>query len=309
MPLDTNNANDAPGYLSERYARSLAEFGEPRRLPQSGGWLLVRPIPGMDHLDAMGCYPVFSCMNWDHLSADLDALAPELVSVCLVPDPFAAPDADALRAIFPDVMTPFKEHFVVDLSVPKASMANKHHRYYARKARRECEVEACDTPSHFLDDWVTLYDALADRHHLSGIKAFSRDAFAAQLETPGLTVLRAVVGGTTVAAHLWYTHGDVATSHLAALSDRGYSLNASYALYDFAIEFFGDKVRWLNLGAGAGIDGANDDGLTRFKRGWATGTRTAYFCGRVLNPERYDALTAGLPDTAYFPAYRSGELA
>ena len=44
----------------------------------------------------------------------------------------------------------------------------------------------------------------------------------------------------------------------------------------------------------------------RFKRGWATGTRTAHFCGRVLDPERYAQL-AGAAATSYFPAYRAGE--
>ena len=31
-----------------------------------------------------------------------------------------------------------------------------------------------------------------------------------------------------------------------------------------------------------------DDGLTRFKSGWATGTRTAYLCGRIMDRHQYE---------------------
>jgi hypothetical protein len=59
------------------------------------------------------------------------------------------------------------------------------------------------------------------------------------------------------------------------------------------------------------VTGDGTDGLSRFKRGWATGTRPTYFCGRIFDHRRYaDALTArGLEDDDYFPAYRKGEFA
>ena len=43
------------GYLHESYARSLADFGRPRALPGSGGWILQRRVPGAEVDDAMGC--------------------------------------------------------------------------------------------------------------------------------------------------------------------------------------------------------------------------------------------------------------
>jgi lipid II:glycine glycyltransferase (peptidoglycan interpeptide bridge formation enzyme) len=122
-------------------------------------------------------------------------------------------------------------------------------------------------------------------------------------------MFRAVVRGNTVGAHLWYLHGEIAHSHLAAFSPLGYELMASYALYWFAIEYFADKVSWLNLGAGAGVESEGSDGLSRFKKGWATETRTAFFCGHVFNKAKYaeivKAKRAG--QTSYFPAYRKGE--
>jgi hypothetical protein len=50
-------------------------------------------------------------------------------------------------------------------------------------------------------------------------------------------------------------------------------------------------------------------GLAEFKKGWATGTRTAYFCGKVLDAKRYASLAKKYPNPPrdYFPAYRYGE--
>ena len=129
------------------------------------------------------------------------------------------------------------------------------------------------------------------------------------MAVPGIVVLRATEGGRTVAAHLWYVQGDVAHSHLAAASERGYRVMASYALYWCALEHFKWKVRWLALGGGAGAQPADADGLSRFKRGWATGTRSVYVCARICDRERYAALTAPLKTSRgrYFPAYRQGE--
>ena len=76
-----------------------------------------------------------------------------------------------------------------------------------------------------------------------------------------------------------------------------------------ALEYFVGKVKWVLLGAGAGLETTNNDGLSAFKRGWATGTRPVYFCGRILNRHQYSELArnCGKPDTTYFPVYRAGE--
>jgi hypothetical protein len=142
-----------------------------------------------------------------------------------------------------------------------------------------------------------------------GIKAFSKSAFAAQFEVPGLVMMRATHQGTTVGAHLWYQHGSVVYSHLAAVNALGYELMASYALHWYALQTFAGEACWLNLGAGSGTVDHEDGGLTRFKRGWATGTRTAYLCGRIFHQSKYQAILQAHqnPPSDYFPAYRRGE--
>ena len=123
------------GYASLAYAQSLAEFGEVRTLPRSGGSLLVRPIvDGGGLCDAMGCYPLFACERWRELGEDVAELRDELVSVAVVTDPFADAAPDELKEMFPDVCYEFKQHFVVDLTRPLESVVGSHHR---RNAVRE----------------------------------------------------------------------------------------------------------------------------------------------------------------------------
>src|ERR1039458_447089 len=88
-----------PGYLNAGYAASLAEFGTPRKLPHSDGWLLERDIPDSPHRDAMGCYPLFCCRKWTGLAQDIEGLWEDLISVALVADPFGEySEADLKRA-------------------------------------------------------------------------------------------------------------------------------------------------------------------------------------------------------------------
>ena len=258
----------------------------------------------------MGCYPLFCCHDWTRLREDLDELRDRLVSVTLVTDPFGQYDEPLLRKTF-DVVIPYKEHFVADLGGPWEQATSASHRKFARRALRAVAIEVLSRPHDGLDDWDRLYAHLVARHDIKGLRAFSRASFAAQLRVPGMVAFRAAVGAQTVGMHLWYAQGDAAYSHLSAYSDAGYDLRVSYALNWAANEYFAGKIRWLVLGAGAGTTAGGGGGLTEYKRGWSTGVRQVYFCGRTLNPAQYEALTRarGRPATEYFPAYRQGEFA
>jgi lipid II:glycine glycyltransferase (peptidoglycan interpeptide bridge formation enzyme) len=107
---------------------------------------------------------------------------------------------------------------------------------------------------------------------------------------------------------LWYIQGDVAYYHLRAYSPLGYETHCSFAFFWHAIQYFiAGGLKWLNLGAGTRRDAT--DGLNRFKRGWSTGTRVAYFCGHIFGMGKCaEAVNAtGMATTEYFPAYRMGE--
>jgi len=299
--------------MHSNYSESQSEFGTPMELPRCGGWVLKRRITSSDSHDIMGCYPLFFCKDWAKLSCDLEDIEEDttanLVSLALVTDPFGEYDETCLRRCFRDVVIPFKEHFVVDLHRPPDTMVSAHHRYYSRKALKKLSVEECLEPLQFIDEWIALYGNLINRHNLDGIKAFSRESFARQLAIPGTVMLRVMHQGVTVGAQIWFVQGEVGYSHLTALNETGYALRASYALYWFAIEYFSGKVRWLDLGAGAGAKNDGRDGLSEFKRGWSDETRTVYFCGRILAPKKYAEIVnaKGIAATDYFPAYRKGE--
>ena len=281
------------GYLHPGYAASLAEFGRPRLLPRAAGWILDRPIPGSSRRDATSAYPLFVCRDWAALAADLEGLDGDLVSVVLVADPLADHDPAALSSCF-DVVRSFKQHFVVDLGEDFGRTISSHHRRNARRALAALEVERCAPDEDTLAEWIVLYRQLVARFSLDGVSAFSAAAFAAQLRVPGLVAFRALRHGETVAMTLWYVGGTVGYYHLGASSERGYQLGASFALFATAFDAFANAgIRWIDLGGSAGSGDDPGGGLARFKRGWASGTRTAWLLGKVLDRPAYNRLAAG----------------
>jgi hypothetical protein len=298
------------GYLHPNYAASLAEFGKPRLLPKSGGWILERQIPGFAYSDGISCYPLFACQNWSQLYFDLEDIGSDLVSLAVVTDPFGEYDATNLWRCFKDVVIPFKEHFIFDLHQDVNTCVSHHHRRNARKALQSVQVEVCQNPMQFINEWIDLYSILIRKYSIRGIPAFSRSSFEEQLKVPGIVVLRAVHETITVGMTLWYIKGDVSYYHLGAYNELGYKLGTSFALFWKAIEYFAaGGLRWLSLGAAAGITSKDMDGLTRFKRGWSTETRTAYFCGRIFDRKKYSEImeTIRVSPSDYFPMYRKDE--
>jgi hypothetical protein len=301
------------GYLHPLYAQSLSEFGTPVKLPQCSGWLLERHIPNSNLKDAMGCYPLFCCMDWSKFTADIEDMKERFVTLSLVTDPFA-PLAHLNLSRCLQLIRPFKEHFVIDVSSLSEQHISRHHRYYAKRALKKMQITMAGDPKSCLDDWLRLYAILVQRHRLRGIKRFSKSAFAIQLAVPGLVIFRASRNGRTIGMHLWYLQSGVAYSHLSAFDEEGYSLRAAYALHWSAINEFkrngAHQLRWIDLGGGAGAEGDIRDGLSIFKHGWAADKKMKYFCGAVGNSEAYRLLTGtDQIRSGYFPLYRAGELA
>jgi len=258
----------------------------------------------------MGCYPLFSCEDWTGLEADLAELTEcDLVSLSLVTDPFGVYDPAYLSRCFHDVMIPFKAHYVIDLGLPLDEIAGRRHRKNSRRALKALEIDVQTEATALAEEWTLLYDALIERHNVRGIQAFSHASFVRQLDIPGSTLLRATRNGQTVAAQVYFTQADVAHCHLGAATRLGYEMSAFHALDFYSIGYFADRVRWLNLGGGAGLSVGVDDGLSLYKKGWSTETRTSYFCGRIFDRRRYDEIVTskGVVSNGYFPAYRQGE--
>jgi hypothetical protein len=307
MNNDKFASNQITGYMHPGYAASLAEFGTPLELPKCGGWILERKIPGTSYSDAMGCYPLFACKNWSMLGADLQELESKLISLSMVTDPFARYTPERLATIF-NFCTMFKDHYITDLTQSPKSFVRETCRKYAISALKEVSVEHCTNPEFFLMDWIRLYSYLIKRHHITGIRSFSEESFRRLFNVPGVEMFIARLHDEIIGAEIWFVQEKIGYSHLMAISPLGYERKASYALVWVAIQHFSEYLHWLDHGSGAGIN-RNEDGLALFKRGWATGTRPVYFCGRIFNKKRYEELAKvkGSMNSDYFPAYRSGE--
>ncbi|MEO8626392.1 MAG: GNAT family N-acetyltransferase [Candidatus Limnocylindrales bacterium] len=254
--------------------------------------------------DGAGPYPLFCCVDWQGLAADLDDLREDLVSAVLVADPFGQYDEALLHDTF-DLVVPFKQHFIAETGRAPASFVNARHRRHALRALRHLTVDVCADPRLLLGEWERLYAVLVARRGISSTWRFSRDTMAHQLAIPGLVAFRACEGSRVVGLDLWYVQGECAQGHVAAFDERGYALRASYATKWTMLEYFSERVRYINLGGGQTSDAS--DGLAAFKRGWATGTRPAWLCGRILQPKQYAALAHERMSAAegYFPAYRA----
>lgn len=295
------------GYSHPQYALSMSEYGIPRELPRSGGWILERSIPGTVDQDGMGCYPLFACQDWSKLADDIHGMEKKLVSLALVTDPFGEYTPETLTLMF-DVCFLFKHHFVTDLSKPVHTVVRKRYQKYARRALEDLEIEHCTQPSKYLQDWIRLYQCLVARHAIRGMRTFSEKSFLTLLSMPGVEMFLARHNHEPVGADIWIIDRQVGYAHLSAISPLGYELRASYALYWTALNHYSRTLSWLCHGAGTGISGATD-GLAVFKSGWATGTRPVYLCGKILDAARYERLTRSRQSsqTSYFPAYRAGE--
>lgn len=304
----TGEQSPVTGYLHPQYAASFDEFGTQRELPMCGGWILQRNIPGSTYRDAMGCYPLFSCRNWHMLAQDLHELEGKLVSLALVTDPFGDYIPDRLAQSF-HIFFRYKEHYVSDLTLPLHQIVSKHHRKQARKALQNVTVMLVVDPREYVDEWTQLYDGLISRHDIRGIRKFSRRAFGLQLEVPGVVYFRVLYDGKLVGGNIYYIQGNVVFFHLSACTDEGYALGAAYAVKWAAMEYFAGKATWMDIGGGAGKHQMEDDGLAYFKRGWASGTRPVYFCGRILDEAKYAelAVKSNSPGSTYFPIYRADE--
>ena len=294
------------GYAHPRYAAALSEFGTVVLLPRSGGSLLRRSIPGTDLSDLCGPYPLFACADWAALGTDLAELE-GAVSVVVVADPLGRHDEALLRDAFPDLVRPFKRHYVADLTVPLDRRLSPNHRRNLRKVPPDLRTERVADPGTCLDDWARLYETLVARHEIRGIAAFSKASFEQQFRVPGLRAWRAEIGGATVGMVLWYVAGTFAYYHLTAVAPDGYRARCVYPLLRHALEdLAAEGVLVAELGGAAGLDDDPSDGLAAFKQGWSTGTVVAHLCGRVLDRDAYDRLSQGrsAAAAAFFPAYR-----
>ncbi len=285
-------------YAGGGYLAALARPGEQACEVRAWGTsVLSRPIPEGGS-DAVGAYPMAALAPDADVGRGLEQLAAAgLVSVVLVADPLRGPPADALARAF-DVGRPFKTHYLAE---PGRYAPGKHHRAEIRSSLKRCQVEIAAFDS-VRAVWEALYAGLVERRAIAGAAVFGAAYWDWMSSLPQLVAFCARAEGEIVAMALWFEHEGVAYNHLGASSAAGYAAGAGYALYDAAIQHH-QACGVANLGGGAGLSDDPNDGLARFKRGFAARTATGRLYGKVLDAERYAALSGGR-ETGFFPAYR-----
>lgn len=312
IPPTTQEGSAPPGgYGSNAYLASLGHIGTPLALPGSGGFLLRRGIPNTGSWDAAGPYPLLACTNWPALADDFAHLNEELVSVAAVIDPLAGTSREQLQSAFPDLLVPFKRHYVVDLTDDFVTTRSTHHRREVRRALKQVSVQRAENPADFEDEWCALYEGLIRGMGASGALAdFTPEGLVQQLSLAGMTYFRAMQGDKCVGACLFLRHGSRTHYHLSASNAEGRKVQATYALLDAAILHAAEiGCELACLGGAASLVDDEQDGLARFKKGWSTDSVVAHLGGRILDPERYRSLTGQRSETRFFPAYRAPQSA
>ncbi len=290
-------------YARADYAATLGHIGRPVAVPEWDTWVLARPAPGGDREDAIGPYPLTVLADQADLAGGLARLKTEgLVSVVLVAADRLGPPAAALEATF-DRVRPFKSHQILDRDLGPLAYG-KHHRYEIKRAVARVTAAEIALADH-LPAWRSLYDELVAHHGLSGTPVFPPEHHALLAQLPGARTFAAFVEDSMVSAHVFVTHQEHAVSHLAASTAEGYAAGAAYAVNDLAARTLED-CRVINFGGGAGLDDNPENGLVRFKKGFANAVAPARLCGAVLDPDAYQALCVGVDDvdSGFFPAYR-----
>ncbi len=271
-------------------------------VPEWGARVLRRSIPGSDWFDVIGCYPLTPFRERADVGGGLERLRRSgAVSVLVIPDPLNAPDEAELAAAF-SLCAAFKTHYVIDRSLPLDRLGSTH-RSNVRRAQSRCDLKPIQL-RHHLEEWTSTYAGLVQTKNIMGFANFDAGYFRALAEMPALATFGAFQDDALIAAALWLRSGEQAYYHLGSSLPAGYKAQAMYGLVAMAIDYF-DGCRLLNLGGSAGSLDAVDDGLAFFKRGFSNATRVAKLCGAILDAGRYAALTVGLPETSYFPAYRA----
>ncbi|MCS6893084.1 MAG: GNAT family N-acetyltransferase [Deltaproteobacteria bacterium] len=291
-------------YGSFEYAKCFDQLGEVVSLENSGVHCLKLSNHYTPHLDLSYCYPFIYIFN---LSGLIEDLKKQINYQCFygVLNPWITVIEEHEIQFF-DVFIEYKDHYYCDLGQPDIwSRISVSHRRLIKKALKKIDVKISD-PESVRDAWPDLYNNLIRRKNISGFTCFSKNILQKFLYVPGAKIFSAYRDQNLIGLVIFYISDPYVFYHLAAYSDEGYELSASYGIFWEAIQYF--RLHGLRLfHLGGAPDGGVGLGLLQFKKGFASGVRKAYFVGKVLDQDQFrQTLIAsesfGVRD--FFPPYR-----
>ncbi len=298
------------GYQHPGYARSFSGNAQIKRLEHSGGWLLRRPVNNQGIEDLCNAYPMFVGDNVTALAVDLAAMDhTQVASIILRSDPF---DDYSITGGLPgfDIVRPFKHHYIASLERPWRSFVRKSSRKVAARVRQQFEFSCVPQPSTRAHTLWQLHQLMLEKQGAN--KAlWTSEIIAAQLVLPGVTVFEVSDTTQTHAIACFMAVADRVYAHLLGVTEEGRAQNIIHGIYAYALDYFRDQARYIDFGSNAGLADDPEDGLSCFKQGWCSETRTSYLCGKILNPSLYTELCYqhGVSSATFFPAYRTPKTA
>lgn len=239
------------------------------------------------------------------IADDLAGLAAAgAVSLTLVSDPFFGPRIERLTEAF-DIVRPLKTLFVNNPN--RKLKLGEQHRRNTNKALAVCTVSRADLAKN-AELCASIYTDFAVARGFVASRLFPVEHFRRLALVPGAELHLVEVGTDVVGFHIWMMHSGVVYSHLTALTAEGRARRGGYALSMFALDAFRNHDK-IVFGGSAGVTDTPNDGLARFKSGFANETAESILCGKIVRPDDYRALSGEITDdqqsgAGFFPKYR-----
>jgi hypothetical protein len=284
------------------YVGCLAHLGRPTRVPSLPFAVLLRPIPGTSHHDALSTWPYGSPPEAAKLASALEELrALGAVSFTGMLTPAATRAADLASGAI--AVAPLKPHYLIDArrALPAHSAKTRRN---LKLAARHWTIDAAPARAEIAQATVELYAALRRRRRMSSeITDMPPGHFAALLDVPGIVALAARdrdrIGAVLIAAR------DAEETHLLHLlaDEQALATVPNYLLMAHISEAWSQRGPIYLGGAPGGPDGP---GVAKFKARWANHTAPSWLVTAVLREDVYKELSpAGATAGGFFPAYRA----
>lgn len=293
--------------MSSDYTNAFSINGNIVLLPRCNGSVLRRSIDDCERTDLTSPYPLFLCENLEEIPHDIDALKRESdVSLTLRTNIFDHEKLSEVKSTF-DIVSPFKTHYVADLTTPWREFVSRRCRRYAAKAESFFEISVVDEASRYASLLMSLNQNILNRVSATSNPDLTLSVFQKLLKLPEsvLIVARDEFGVQGLAFYL--TSGDYVLAHTLGATDEGRAKSVVYGLYGHALDYFQDNMHMIDFGGNVGATDNTNSSLSAFKNAWSNHTQQSYICGKILDPDLYMQLSQRSRNsiTNYFPRYRA----
>ncbi|TYS59863.1 peptidoglycan bridge formation glycyltransferase FemA/FemB family protein [Sutcliffiella horikoshii] len=196
-----------------------------------------------------------------------------------------------------------------DYENPVQSEFSKSCRKNIRKALNNgVSFEIIEKPAD-LGEFKQIYYSTMDRNNASGYYYFNDEYFENILThfRDNIIIVKAIYNEKTIAQGLYFVHKKYIHIHLSGTFSEFLYLSPAYILR-YAVTIWGKENGYEMIHHGGGRSNAENDGLFKFKKGFAKNTEFDFFIGKkIWNEKIYNELCKEIGvnnDAQFFPAYR-----